>query len=62
MLEVKGAIKELKKKKACGADCIYNEHLIYGGDLLYEKLANFYTAMFNYRYIPCSTKEGIIIP
>ena len=61
MLEVKEAIKELKKKKACGADCIYNEHLIYGGDLLYEKLANFYTAMFNYGYIPCSMKEGIII-
>ena len=61
MLEVKEAIKELKKKKACGADCIYNEHLIYGGDLLYEKLANFYTAMYNYGYIPCSMKEGFII-
>ena len=36
-------------------------HLIFGGDLLYEKLAKFYTAMFNYGYIPCSMKEGIII-
>ena len=61
MLEVKEATKELKKKKACGADCIYNEHLIFGGDLLCEKIAKLYTAMFNYGYIPCSMKEGIII-
>ena len=60
MLEVKDAIKDLKKK-ACGADCIYNEHLIYGGDILYSKFAKFYTDMFNYGYIPTSLKEGIII-
>ena len=28
---------------------------------MYEKLAKFYTAMFNYGYTPCSMKEGIII-
>ena len=61
MLEVKDAIKDLKKKKACGADCIYNEHLTYGGDTLYSKLAKFNTDMFNYGYIPTSLKEGIII-
>ena len=39
--EVKRAVKPLKKKKACGQDRIFNEHLIYGGSVL---LANvFYT-------------------
>ena len=36
------AVKTLKKKKACGQDCVYNEHLIHGGDTLYEHLAKFY--------------------
>ena len=61
MLEVKVFFKDLKKKKTSGADCIYNEHLIYCGDILYCKLAKFYTDMFNYGYIPASLKEGIVI-
>ena len=57
----KKAVKVLKKKKACGHDCIYNEHLINGGDVLYEQLAKFYTDMYNNSYIPPSLKQGIII-
>ena len=59
--DVKKAVKVLKKKKACGHDCIYNEHLINGGDVLYEQLAKFYTDMYNNSYIPPSLKQGIII-
>ena len=59
--DVKKAVKVLKKKKACGHDCIYNEHLINGGDVLYEQLANFFTDMYNNNYIPFSLKQGIII-
>ena len=59
--DVKKAVKVLKKKKACGHDCIYNEHLINGGDVLYEQLANFFTDMYNNSYIPPSLKQGIII-
>ena len=32
--DVRKAVKTLKKKKACGQDCVYNEHLIHGGDTL----------------------------
>ena len=59
--DVKKAVKVLKKKKACGHDCIYNEHLINRGDVLYEQLANFFTDMYNNSYIPPILKQGIII-
>ena len=59
--DVRKAVKTLKKKKACGQDCVYNEHLIHGGDTLYEHLAKFYTDMFNYGCIPLCLKQGIII-
>ena len=59
--EVIKAVKSLKKKKACGQDKIYNEHLIYGGPVLYEHLANFFSDMYKYGSVPNSLKEGIII-
>ena len=59
--EVRKAIMCLKKKKACSHDQIYNEHLINGGFALYEKLAKFYTEMYNFGYIPAPLKQGIII-
>lgn len=40
--EVRKAIMCLRKKKACGHDQIYNEHLIHGGFALYDKLAVLY--------------------
>ena len=60
--EVVKAVKSLKKKKACGKDKIYNEHLIYGGPVLYEHLTNFFSdIMYKYGSVPNSSKEGIII-
>ncbi|MCG8112938.1 MAG: reverse transcriptase family protein [Candidatus Thiodiazotropha taylori] len=59
--EVRKAVKCLKKKKACGSDNICNEHLIYGGPVLYECLAQFYSDMYRNGYIPKPLKEGIII-
>ena len=59
--EVIKAVKSLKKKKACGQDKIYNEHLTYGGPVLYEHLANFFSDMYKYGSVPNSLKEGIII-
>ena len=50
-----------KKKTACGHDCIYNEHLINGGDVLYEQLAKLFTDMYNNSYIQPNLKQGIII-
>ena len=58
---VRTAVKLLKGKKACGPDCIYNEHLINGGSMLYKQLAIFFTDMYNYGYIPARLKQGIII-
>ena len=59
--EVIKAVKSLKKKKACGQDKINNERLIYGGPVLYEHLANFFSDMYKYGSVPNSLKEGIII-
>ena len=44
--EVVNALKCMKTKKACGPDKVKNEHLIFGGSVLYEQLAKFYTDMY----------------
>ena len=59
--DVRKAVKTLKKKKACGQDCVYNEPLIHGSDTLYEHLAMFYTDIFYNLCIPSCLKQGIII-
>ena len=59
--EVVNAHKCMKTKKACGPDRVYNEHLIFGGSVLYEQLAKFYTDMYKYGFVPMPLKEGIII-
>ena len=55
------AVKTLKKKEACGQDCVYNEPSIHGSDTLYEHLAKFYTDIFNTLCIQSCLKQGIII-
>ena len=57
---VKETIQKLKKKKACGCDNVYNEHLLYGTDKLFAELVLF-SDMYNYSYIPKSMKRGTII-
>lgn len=59
--KVVSAVKCLKLKKACGQDTVYNEHLIFGGTVLHEQLANFFTNMYKHGYVPLSLKYGIII-
>ena len=55
------AAQRLKRKKACGIDGIFNEHLINGGNMLYNQLSLLYTDMYKYGYIPVCLKKGIII-
>ena len=58
---VVNALKCMTTKKACRPDKVYDKHLIYGGSVLYEKLAKFYTDMYKYGFVPMPFKEGIII-
>ena len=58
--DVRKAGKTIKKNKVCDQDCVYNEHLIHGGDTLYEHLAKCYTDMFNYGCIPCVLSKTLL--
>ena len=60
-IDIKNVIKDIKTKKACGRDGVYNEHLIYGGDTLCRELSVLFTDMYNYGFIPESLKQGVII-
>ena len=46
---------------APGIDNIQHEHLIYGKDALSPVLANLFTAMLRYAFIPKVLKRGVII-
>ena len=59
--EIKKAAKLLKTKKACGNDGVYNEHLINGGNGLFQQLSLLYSDMFTHGYIPDTLKQGLII-
>ena len=59
--DVRKAARQLKCRKACGYDGIFNEHLKNGGSILYEQLALLYTDMYNHGHIPEGLKKGIII-
>ena len=59
--EIKKAAKLLKTKKTCGNDGVYNEHLINGGNGLFQELPLFYSDMFTHGYIPDTLKQGLII-
>ena len=59
--DVRKAARQLKCRKACGYDGIFNEHLKNGGIKLHEELALLYTDMYNHGHIPEGLKKGIII-
>ncbi|MCG7879141.1 MAG: reverse transcriptase domain-containing protein [Candidatus Thiodiazotropha endolucinida] len=59
--EVSNAVRSLKRKKACGFDCIYNEHLIYGGNILHKELSLLFNDMYSCGYVPDRLKRGIIV-
>ncbi|MCG8035004.1 MAG: reverse transcriptase family protein, partial [Candidatus Thiodiazotropha taylori] len=59
--EVSNAVRSLKRKKACGFDCIFNEHLIYGGNILHKELSLLFNDMYSCGYVPDRLKRGIIV-
>ena len=55
------SVKSLKTKRACGADDIFNEHLINGGSELWKQLSLLFTDMYNCGYVPATLKKGIVV-
>ena len=60
--EIKDAIGQLHKRKACGYDGITTEHLLYGGDCVVQILTLIYNGMLRLEYIPVNLRRGIQIP
>ena len=59
--EVESAVRLAHKGKACGDDGIYYEHIMFGGVFLYQTLADLFSAMVRYSYVPIEMKKGVII-
>ncbi len=59
--DVKNALKQCKKGKACGGDQIQYEHMIYGGEKLCSVLSDLYSSMLLQSYTPTKLKRGTII-
>jgi hypothetical protein len=59
--DVLSELMSLKKGTACGPDNIYNEHLLFGGDLLIKKITSLFNLMLRYSHIPKKLKCGNII-
>ena len=60
--EVEKAIKSLSRGKSTGMDKLSAEHLINAHERVYVHIANLFTAMFRYSYIPDNFMDVIIIP
>lgn len=60
--EISKAIKDLKRRKAPGLDCIQNEHLIFGGPRLFACMSHLFNAVINIGRIPSIWKTDLIIP
>uniref|UniRef100_A0A8W8LQ95 Reverse transcriptase domain-containing protein n=1 Tax=Magallana gigas TaxID=29159 RepID=A0A8W8LQ95_MAGGI len=60
--EISKAIKDLKRRKAPGLDCIQNEHLIFGGPRLFACISHLFNAVINIGRIPSIWKTDLIIP
>ena len=61
MNEITTAIKQLKKRKACGPDGIPNEVLIFGGHGIHRILLEMFNTIFETENIPSQWKEAEII-
>ena len=59
--EVGSAVKLAHKNKAGGEDGITYEHVIYGGEFLFEIIAKFFNAVIRYSYAPKEMKKGVIV-
>ena len=45
-------IKNLKKGKASGPDCLTNEHILYGGNILLCELCELFNLILESKYVP----------
>ncbi|CAG2250536.1 unnamed protein product [Mytilus edulis] len=60
--DVSSAIKQLKRRKACGNDMIQNEHLIYGGPKVAECLSIFLNIVIEKQQVPSYWQKGLVVP
>ena len=56
--EVESTVKLAYKNKAGGEDGITYEHVIYGGEFLFEVIAMIFNAAISYSYAPKEMKKG----
>ena len=61
MNEITTAIKQLKKRKACGPDGIPNKVLIFGGHGIHRILLEMFNTIFETENVPSQWKEAEII-
>ncbi|MCG8048788.1 MAG: reverse transcriptase family protein [Candidatus Thiodiazotropha taylori] len=59
--EVESAVKLAQCNKAGGDDGLCYEHIKYGGHMLFDILANLYTAIIRLAYSPKEMKKGVIV-
>ncbi len=59
--EIASVVSKLKLGKKGGFDSLTNEHVKYGGPVLYRCLAKLFNAMYSNEYIPQGMKRGLII-
>ena len=60
--EMKGAVAELKRRKAAGPDGVVAEHLIAGGDAMVLWLKGILNAVVEMEKIPTLLKCGVVVP
>ena len=60
--EIQGAIKLLRKGKACGSDNVLPEHIIYGGNYLELWLKKIFNEIITFECIQSSLKESTFVP
>ena len=51
----------LKLKNSTGFDCVANEHILYGGDVLINHLVALFNLFMHYEHIPLEAKQGVIV-
>ncbi|XP_053376652.1 uncharacterized protein LOC128547637 [Mercenaria mercenaria] len=57
---IERCLKTCKKRKACGADNVYYENLMYGGSFMLSCLTKLFQNMARLAHIPVELKRGII--
>ena len=60
--EIEGALISLKLGRSGGMDCLYPEHIFYGGEALKLWLKKLFYRIIALEEIPTCLNEGLIIP